>query len=317
MEKKKKISMVIPCYNEEKNVELFYNETLKYLSDKDFDLEMIYINDGSKDNTIGELNKLLKRNDKGILIKVINFSRNFGKESALYAGLKESKGDYVVIIDADLQQHPKLIIPMYEHLENNENDDSVAYYQEKRIEGKFISFLKKSFYKIISKMCGINFVNGASDFRMLRRYVVDGLLQLEEYNRFSKGIFSWIGYNTFYIPYVPQKRVNGVSSFNTLKLFKYAWSGIIAFSIVPLKLATYLGSTFSIISFIYLIVVVIQKLCYGIVVPGYATVICLILLIGGIVLICLGIIGEYIARIYFEAKKRPIYLTKYIRTNEK
>ena len=147
--KKKKISMVIPCYNEEKNVELFYNETNKYLSNKDFELEMIYINDGSKDNTIGELNKLLKKHDKGIFIKIINFSRNFGKESALYAGLKESTGDYVVIIDADLQQHPKLILPMYEHLENNENDDCVAYFQEKRIEGKVMTFLKKNFYKII------------------------------------------------------------------------------------------------------------------------------------------------------------------------
>lgn len=315
--KKKKISMIIPCYNEEKNVELFYNETNKYLSNKDFELEMIYINDGSKDNTIGELNKLLKKHDKGIFIKIINFSRNFGKESALYAGLKESTGDYVVIIDADLQQHPKLILPMYEHLENNENDDCVAYFQEKRIEGKVMTFLKKNFYKIISKMCGINFVNGASDFRMLRRYVVDGLLQLEEYNRFSKGIFSWIGYNTYYIPYVPDERANGVSSFNTIKLFKYAWSGIIAFSIAPLKLATYLGTSFSLISFIYLIVVVIQKLCYGISIPGYATLICFILLIGGVILVCLGIIGEYIARIYLETKKRPVYLTKYIRTNEK
>ena len=180
-----------------------------------------------------------------------------------------------------------------------------------------MTFLKKNFYKIISKMCGINFVNGASDFRMLRRYVVDGLLQLEEYNRFSKGIFSWIGYNTYYIPYVPDERANGVSSFNTIKLFKYAWSGIIAFSIAPLKLATYLGTSFSLISFIYLIVVVIQKLCYGISIPGYATLICFILLIGGVILVCLGIIGEYIARIYLETKNRPVYLTKYIRTNEK
>ena len=273
MKQKKKITMVIPCYNEEKNVELFYNETFKYLSDKNFKLELIYINDGSKDNTIVELNKLLKKHDKDIYIKVINFSRNFGKESAIYAGLKESTGDYVVIIDADLQQHPKLIIPMFEHLEKNDDVDCVAYYQEKRIEGKFISFLKSKFYKIISKMCGINFVNGASDFRMLRRYVVDGILQLDEYNRFSKGIFSWIGYDTYYIPYIPDERANGVSSFNTIKLFKYAWSGIIAFSIAPLKLATYLGTTFSAISFIYLIVVVIQKLFFGISIPGYATLI--------------------------------------------
>ena len=299
-----------------RNVELFYNETFKYLSDKNFKLELIYINDGSKDNTIVELNKLLKKHDKDIYIKVINFSRNFGKESAIYAGLKESTGDYVVIIDADLQQHPKLIIPMFEHLEKNDDVDCVAYYQEKRIEGKFISFLKSKFYKIISKMCGINFVNGASDFRMLRRYVVDGILQLDEYNRFSKGIFSWIGYDTYYIPYIPDERANGVSSFNTIKLFKYAWSGIIAFSIAPLKLATYLGTTFSAISFIYLIVVVIQKLFFGISIPGYATLICFILLIGGVILVCLGIIGEYIARIYLETKKRPIYLTKYVRTNE-
>ncbi len=311
---KKKLSLVVPCYNEEKNVSLFYKECEKAFKSTKIDVELVFVNDGSKDNTIGELKKLIKT--KGYEVKVVNFSRNFGKEAAMYAGLQNTTGDYVAIIDADLQQKPELILPMIDVLENDESYDCVCYYQEKRIEGKFISFLKKSFYNVIEKMSEIQFVNGASDFRLFRRYVVDSILSLNEKNRFSKGIFSWIGFNTCYLPYVPEDRANGVSSFNLKGLLKYALGGILSFSVAPLRVSTYSGLLFSFLSIVYLIVVLIQKIFFTIDVPGYATLIACILLIGGLILFCLGIIGEYIARIYMEVKDRPIYIAKEVLSNK-
>lgn len=310
----KKISLVIPCYNEEKNIPLFYKECLKAYQKTKYKFELVFVNDGSKDNSIEELKKLTK--EKTFEIKIINFSRNFGKEAGMYAGLKNTTGDYVAIIDADLQQKPELIIPMVEKLEENEEYDCVCYYQEKRIEGGLISFFKKTFYKTIEKLSEIEFVNGASDFRLFRRYVVDAILSLPEKNRFSKGIFSWIGFNTCYLPYIPEERANGKSSFNFKGLLKYALSGILSFSVAPLRLATYSGLTFSLLSFIYLIVVIIQKIVFTIDIPGYATIIACILLIGGLILFGLGIIGEYIARIYMEVKDRPIYIAKEIISNK-
>lgn len=311
----KKVSLVIPCYNEEKNIPLFYEECQKTFTKVKNKVELVFINDGSKDNTITELKKLIK--EQQFEIKVINFSRNFGKEAAMYAGLKNTTGDYVAIIDADLQQKPELILPMIEKLEENEEYDCVCYYQEKRIEGGVISFFKKMFYKVIEKLSEIQFVNGASDFRLFRRYVVDTIISLPEKNRFSKGIFSWIGFNTCYLPYTPEERANGTSSFNFKGLIKYALSGILSFSVAPLRLATYSGLTFSLLSFIYLIVVLIQKIFFTIDVPGYATLIACILLIGGLILFSLGIMGEYIARIYMEVKDRPVYIAKEIVTNQK
>lgn len=313
--KSKKVSLVVPCYNEEGNVNSFYEACEKTFSKIDKSIELIFVNDGSKDKTIKELEKILDKKTK-FEIKVVNFSRNFGKESAVYAGLSNATGDYVCIIDADMQQPPQLTIEMMNILDENEEYDEVAYFQEKRIEGKLISGLKSSFYKVISKMSGIEFKNGASDFRMMRKYVVEAILSMSENNRFSKGIFSWIGFNIKYLPYVPEERNAGVSSFNAKKLFSYAFSGIIAFSIAPLKLATYAGILSSLISFIYLVVVILQKLIFGIAVSGYATIVVLILLLGGLNLLCLGIIGEYIARIYLETKKRPIYIAKSIKTNK-
>lgn len=316
MSKKLKLSLVIPCYNEAGNVRNFYDACEETFKDSDKDIELIFVNDGSKDDTIKELNKLLTLKTK-LSIKVVDFSRNFGKESAMFAGLNKTTGDYVCIIDADMQQPPSLLPTMVKELDENEEYDVVAYFQEKRIEGKLVSKLKSMFYKTISKMSEVEFVDGASDFRMMRRYVVDSILAMQENNRFSKGIFAWIGFNTKYLPYTPNDRTYGTSSFNMVKLFKYALSGIIAFSIVPLKLATYAGILSSLISFIYLVVVILQKLIFGITVSGYATIVVLILLLGGLNLLCLGIIGEYIARIYLETKKRPIFIERYTRTNEK
>lgn len=309
-----KLSLIVPCYNEEENVPLFYKECFEAFSNQKLDVELIFINDGSEDSTLKELNKLIK--NKKFNIKIINFSRNFGKEAAIYAGLKNASGDYTAIIDADLQQKPELVLKMIETLENNPDYDAVCYYQEKRIENIFKSFLQNTYYKIISKISEIDFYNNASDFRLFKSYVVKAILQITEKNRFSKGIFSWIGFKTYYLPYIPEKRAHGTSKFSIKNLFKYGFSGIFSFSVAPLRIATYSGILFALIAFIYLIVVIIQKIFFTIDVPGYATLLVSILFIGGLILVCLGIIGEYIARIYLEVKDRPIYIEKEIITNE-
>lgn len=310
-EKKEKITLVVPCYNEEKNVELFYNECKNAFKNFNYKIEIVFVNDGSKDNTFAELKKIVQKNEY-IHVKVVNFSRNFGKEAAMYAGLEHSTGEYVAIIDADLQQKPELVKNMMEELNKDDTLDCVCCYQEKRIENKFISFVKKLFYNIINKISEIDFVNGASDFRLLKRYVVEAILSMSERSRFSKGIFSWVGFNTKYLPYIPEDRKFGRSSFNFRSLLKYAISGIISFSLAPLHLSIYLGILLSMLSIIYLIIVVIKKVFFTIDVPGFATIVACILLIGGQILFVLGIIGEYIARIYIETKQRPIYIKKQV-----
>lgn len=310
-----KLSVVIPCYNEEKNVGLIYDTIVKLFYNKKISYELIFVNDGSKDKTILELKKLVEKDD--ISIKIVNFSRNFGKESAMYAGLKESIGDYVVIIDADMQQNPSLLLKMLGILENDDNYDSVAAYQEVRKEGKILSLFKKMFYKLINKISEVEFVNGASDFRMFRRSMVDAILSMQEYYRFSKGIFSWVGFNTYYMPYQVAERANGSSKWSFWKLFKYAIDGIVSFTTTPLRIATILGLLISLGSFIYFLIVIIQTCIYGVDVPGYASLIGIALLLGGIQLLSLGIIGEYLARTYIENKKRPIYIAKEIISNEK
>jgi len=307
-----KLSIIIPCYNEEKNVELLYNEIKKNFKDNNY--EMIFVNDGSKDNTLKNLKKICKETKENI--KIVNFSRNFGKEAAMYAGLKTSSGEYVSIIDADMQQDPKLIIEMITFLEKNEDFDSVAMFQEVRKEGKILTLFKNMFYKIINKISDITFVQGASDFRTIRRGMVNSILEMEEYYRFSKGIFSWVGYNTYYMPYEVKKRANGTTKWSFWKLFKYAIEGIVSFSTAPLRLATIVGITSSIISIFYLIFVIIQKIFFSISIPGYATIVVLILLLGGLQLFSLGILGEYIARTYVETKRRPIYIAKEIITSK-
>lgn len=308
-----KLSLIVPCYNEEENIEPFYNEVVKTFKDK-FKYEFIFINDGSKDKTITKLKNLLK-NDK--CVKIVNFSRNFGKEAGIYAGLKNASGDYTCIIDADLQQNPSFVLDMLKILEENEEYDSVAAFQEQRKEGKVLTFFKNLFYKLINKMCDIEFVSGASDFRLFRKNVVDAILEMSEYYRFSKGIFSWVGFNTYYMPYKVEERANGISKWSFKSLFKYAIDGIVSFTTKPLKISTFIGMIFSTLSLIYLIVVVIQKIFFDVSFAGYTTIVALILLIGGIQLLCLGIIGEYIARTYVETKKRPIYIAKEVLSNNK
>ena len=310
----KKVSMIIPCYNEEGNVKLFYSEAVKAYKDQNYKLELVFIDDGSKDNTLKILKDLIKEQD--CEIKVLSFSRNFGKEAAIYAGLNNVDGDYTVIIDADLQQPPELTIKMANILDENEYD-CVCYYQEERIENKLLSKIKNVFYKAMNNLSEVELKQGASDFRMFNQKVKKSLLEIKEYYRFSKGIFSWIGYNTQYLPYIPKQRNSGTTKWNFIKLLKYGISGIISFSTMPLKLATYSGLTLSLIAFIYLFVIIIQKLFFEISVPGYPTVISCILLIGGFQLFCIGIIGEYLGKTYIETKNRPIYIIKEEITNGK
>ena len=303
-----KLSLVVPCYNEELNVRKFYDCVIEAFKNIKYSFEIIFVDDGSKDNTLKELKKLY--NESKINIKIISFSRNFGKEAAVLAGLKHSKGEFVSIIDADLQQRPEVVITMVNILDNNLEYDCVAAYQEHRREGKILSFFKKMFYKTINRVCEIEFYNGASDFRTFRRKMVNAIIDMPEYFRFSKGIFSWVGFNTHYIPYTVEQRHSGESKWSFIKLVKYAIEGFISFTVFPLKISTYLGIFTSILAIIYLIVVIIQKIVYSIDIPGYPTIISLILLLGGIQLIILGIIGEYISKIYIEGKKRPIYIEK-------
>lgn len=308
-----KLSFVIPCYNEESNVKLIHDEIAKIFLPL-YKYEIIFVNDGSSDNTLKSLKEILKNSKTKI--KVINFSRNFGKEAAIYAGLKEAKGDYISLIDADMQQDPKYVMEMVSFLDKNEEYDSVAMYQDKRKEGKVLTFFKKSFYKLINKVSDTKFQSNASDFRTFRKCVIKSVLELKEYYRFSKGIFSWVGYNTYYMPYTVKERATGTTKWSFKKLFKYALDGIISFTTAPLKMATYIGLMSSFASIVYLVFVIIQKLAWGIDIPGYATIITLILFLGGMQLFSLGIIGEYIGRNYIETKNRPIYIAKEILENK-
>ena len=304
-----KLSLVVPCYNEEANVKRFFDEVNKVFENKVEDFEFVFVNDGSKDGTYPELKKLYKENPTSD-IQVLTFSRNFGKEAAIYAGLSYAKGDLVCIIDADLQQRPEVVLEMLAEIERDDSLDCVAAYQENRKESKTLSGLKSAFYKVINKITDVDFVNGASDFRLMKRAMVDSIIEMTEYHRFSKGIFSWVGFNTKYIPYTVEERQFGETKWSYGKLFKYAFDGIISFSTFPLKLATGVGLVTAFASIIYLIIVVIQKLFFGIDVPGYATIVVLVLFLGGMQLFCLGILGEYLSKIYVQVKNRPIYILK-------
>ncbi len=309
-----KLSLVVPCYNEGQNVRPFFDACQTALGGTIDSYEVIFINDGSKDDTWAQLKSIARENRN---VQLLNFSRNFGKEAAMYAGLQKAAGEYVTIIDADLQQRPELVVDMVRFLDDNPDYDSVAMFQKDRNEGKVLSFFKRSFYRLINSMCEIDFRAGASDFRTFRHYVVDAVLEMKEYFRFSKGIFSWVGFNTHYMPYNAELRQAGTSSWSFKKLFRYAIEGIVAFTTYPLKLSTYIGSICSVLSLLYMLFVIVQKLFFGIDIPGYATLLVLVLFLGGIQLVALGVIGTYISKIYIEGKKRPIYLLKeYINTKE-
>ena len=306
-----KLSLVVPCYNEQDNVELFYEETVKAFKDKGFDYEFVFVNDGSRYKTLEKLKKLYnEKTDSNIT--VVSFSRNFGKESAIFAGIKNSSGDYISLIDADLQQRPEVVLEMIDVLDNEYDVDCVAAYQAKRKEGSVMTGFKSGFYKLINKLSEVELHADASDFRTFTRGVADAILEMGEYHRFSKGIFSWIGFNTKFIPYEVQERNAGETKWSFTKLVRYALEGITAFSTKPLKLATYVGVTTAFAAIIYLIVVIVKRLFFYEPISGYATIVALILLLGGIQLFCIGIIGSYLARTYIQSKNRPIYIAKEI-----
>ena len=301
-------SIVIPCYNEEDNIQLFYN-SIKTAFEKYWDkTELIFVNDGSSDNTILELKKLHQIDEEHV--KIINFSRNFGKEAALLAGLKKSSGEYVSIIDADLQQNPKYLLKMIDTLEKNEEYDSVAAYQKTRKEGKILTFFKNSFYKIINKISEVEFVKSASDFRTLRRSVVDAIIELPEKCRFSKGIFSWVGFNTHYIEYEVESRASGESKWSFWKLFSYAMNGIVSFSSTPLIVSSFAGMILCIIALVYMGAIIAKTLMFGESVAGFPTLICVILFMTGLQLFFMGVLGQYMAKTFIETKNRPMYIIK-------
>jgi len=303
-----KLSLVVPCFNEAENVRPFQEAAIEAFKDLGYDFEIVYVDDGSKDATLHNLRKLHR--EQKCHVKVISFSRNFGKEAALFAGLEQAEGDYICFIDADLQQRPETVRDMVRILDEDPRYDVVAAYQDRRREGKVLTFFKKSFYAIINKLSRVSLQSDASDFRTFRRSVRDSILQMREYHRFSKGIFAWVGYDTCFIPYTACERAHGSTKWSFWKLLNYAVEGIIGYSTAPLRLATILGTFAGIAAVLYLIWVILEKLIWGIPVPGYATIIVLILFFGCVQLFCIGIIGEYVGRTFEQTKDRPIYITK-------
>lgn len=301
-----KLSLVVPCYNEEDVIYNFYKEVSSVFEGKVEDYEFVFVNDGSKDKTIDILRAIHKVADN---VKVISFSRNFGKEAAMYAGLKNTCGDYTCVIDADLQQRPEVVLEMIDILDNDSEIDCVAAYQDERKESKVLAFFKDSFYKIINKISEIEFYPGASDFRVMRRPMVEAVVNMSEYHRFSKGLFSFVGYNTKYIPYIAQERAGGTSKWSFMKLFIYAVEGIVGYTTAPLKIASAVGIGTMILSVLYLIIALIAGTVSGHLTSAVA-IITLILFLSGLNFLFIGIIGEYLARAYMQVKGRPVYIVK-------
>jgi len=309
-----KLSLVVPCYNEEESVDAFLDAVIRTFRDSGYEYEVVFVNDGSRDNTLFRLKKIF--HTQLCPVKVVSFSRNFGKEAAIYAGMQHASGDYISLIDADLQQRPEIVRDMVQVLDEHNEYDVVAAYQDRRGEGAVLRLFKKSFYYIINKLSNVPLRSDASDFRTFRRCVAENIIELAEYHRFSKGIFAWVGYETCFIPYTACERVAGNTKWSFRKLLNYAIDGIIGYSIAPLRFATYLGGFTALAAILYLIAVVIEKLTTGIDVPGYATIIVLILALGSMQLLCIGIIGEYVGRTFEQTKDRPIYIAKEILSYE-
>lgn len=305
-----KLSIVVPCYNEEESIPLFYPAVEKVVRQmNDLQIEYWFVNDGSSDNSLTEMRKLHEQNPKRV--HYVSFSRNFGKEAGLYAGLQAATGDYVVVMDVDLQDPPEFLPQMYELLQTGEYDCIGTRRVDRTGEAKFKSFLSTQFYHVINRLSQTNIVPGARDYRMMTRQMVNAILSLKEYNRFSKGIFSWVGFKTKYLDYHNVERVAGKTDWSTWKLFKYAFDGIADFSQVPLSIAVWLGTTSFVLSIIGLLFVIIRRIVEpSSSVFGWASMICIILLLGGLQLLCIGILGKYIGRIYLQVKQRPIYIIK-------
>lgn len=304
--KKDKVSIIVPCYNEEESLELFYKEFNKCIKKiENIDYELILVNDGSKDKTMDVILKLAKK-DKNV--KYVSFSRNFGKESAMYAGLQNSTGDYVAIMDADLQDPPSLLPEMLETLRSEDYDSVATRRVTRKGEPPIRSFFARLFYKIINKISKADIVDGARDYRLMNRKMVNAIIDMGEYNRFSKGIFGWVGFKTKWLAYENIERVAGETKWNFWKLFLYSLEGIVAFSTVPLTIASLLGILFIFVSFIVILLIIAKTLLLGDPTSGWPSLVCIIFFVSGIQLFCLGIIGQYLSKTYLEVKKRPIYI---------
>ncbi len=305
----KLLSIIIPCYNEEQAIPLFYQETMKqefFFHEKGVELELIFVNDGSKDGTVEAVKELHKQDER---VHLISFSRNFGKEAAIFAGLEMAKGDYTVLMDADLQDPPSILPEMYSYIE--QGYDSVATRRVNRIgEPPIRSFFARCFYSLMQKISKTEIVDGARDYRLMTRQVTDAILSMKEYNRFSKGIFGWVGYQTKWLEYENVQRVAGETKWSFWKLFLYSLDGIMAFSTVPLSIASFFGILFCLAAFIFMIFIFVRALIYGDPVAGWPSMVCIISFIGGVQLLCLGIMGQYLSKLYMEVKNRPKYLVK-------
>lgn len=299
------ISIIIPCYNEQESLPLFLKEITRVFAQISEEYELIFVNDGSSDKTLDEL-RTFAQADSHIIY--LSFSRNFGKEAAMYAGFCNARGDYVAVMDADLQDPPALLPKMLELIQTSEYDSVATRRVTRSGEPPIRSWFARRFYELINKISDADIVDGARDFRLMRRSMVDAILSMEEYNRFSKGIFGWVGFRTYWLPYENVERVAGETKWNFWKLFKYAIDGIINFSQVPLNIASWAGIGMTFFSIISLIFIVARKIIVGDPVAGWASTICIMLFIGGVQLFCIGIMGQYIAKIYMETKHRPHFI---------
>ncbi len=305
----KLLSIIVPCFNEEENIELFYSEVMKYesfLGENDLEMEMLFIDDGSTDRTVENVKSLKERDER---VRLVSFSRNFGKESAMYAGLEKSKGDYVVIMDVDLQDPPALLPEMYSYI--LQGYDSVATRRVSRKgEPAIRSFFARCFYKLMKRISQTEIMDGARDYRMMTRQMVDSILQLKEYHRFTKGIYGWVGFKTKWLEFENVERIKGETKWSFWKLLKYSIEGITAFSTAPLMFASFMGVIFCVLAFVLIAITIFRKLVFGDPVSGWPSLVCIISLISGVQLFCLGILGQYLAKTYMEVKERPIYLVK-------
>ncbi len=301
------ISLVVPCYNEEATIEIFYHEVLKYEKQMPAQLEFCFVDDGSEDRTIAILRKLATQDAR---VHYVSFSRNFGKEAGLYAGLKLATGDYVATMDVDLQDPPYLLPEMYRIVKEEGYDCVATKRSTRKGEPVVRSFFARMFYRIINRMSDTEIVDGARDYRFMSRQMVNAIIEDGEYNRFSKGIFSWVGFNTKWLSYENIERSAGQTKWSFWGLFKYSIEGILAYSTVPLYISSFIGVALFILSIIAFIFIIIKKLVWGDPVQGWASMVCILLFLGGIILLCLGIIGLYVSKIYLETKKRQIYIVK-------
>jgi len=302
---RKTLTLIVPCYNEQEALPLFYEETCRVLKDIPYDAQLLLVNDGSTDDTLSVMKSLAGQDER---VRYISFSRNFGKEAAMYAGFCNAKGDLVAVLDADMQDPPALLPEMISIIEKGEYDSVATRRVSRAGEPPVRSWFARKFYRLINKISDADIVDGARDFRLMKRQVVDSIVAIGEYNRFSKGIFGWIGYRTYWLPFENVERVAGQTKWNFFSLFRYAIDGIINFSEAPLNIASWFGMVMTLMAFLFLVFIVVRRVCFGDPVAGWASTMCVIIFIGGMQMFCVGIMGQYIARTYTESKSRPHYI---------